>query len=672
LGCRLSTTGIRKRLVVIFILVFTSFLNSLEMDVLPDILITGRVITLKIQTEILDSTEIEVSELVIPKGLELISGPVIRPYYSKIDGVTQRLHQITWALRSTSSGIYILPEIEIKTDIAVFTVEVPTVTVFENDEKFNKYPLIVSWNSNIKREIFVGESLPLIVEAYNLEEINFPDRVISTKPRRGEIIEVSGLGEINPEKVGDADLYRVAVASWIYTPFEAGKVSIPSVRIDINGLTRYTEELELTVKPLPEVNATGGVGEFIITTDISDSQVTPEDFFHYRVKISGQGNIPYIKFPEVEYSGLILIDKKESESIGYSDEGFLGWREIDYTLQALDSGVKEIVLSGVSWIDNDGKDIFFNGNITHINVVSVKVVEEDILPFLSLLRSQDIISSYRFFFYKKPQLWGLLFISLLITLIIKFVKSIRKTRKNKTLLMAVVLSQLLFTSAIFVKGLEYQSELVEADNYIDSGEYTKALAIYDGLTDKMPNNYGLFINKSILNDKLGYISKAVYNIRIAERIAPNNSVIGEIKKYLSKSEESNLKQAKTANPINPDYIFILLIIFFNILVLVIFSLIKNHNITSFSLFFTVLLICLFLGVMLFFVHGKNSVKAGIISEQNASLIKVPNENAMEWLTLDEGNCVYINGEWEDKYLIKTEYGLQGWISKNSILVLEER
>ena len=89
----------------------------------------------------------------------------------------------------------------------------------------------------------------------------------------------------------------------------------------------YEVITELTVKPLPEVNATGGVGEFIITTDISDSQVTPEDFFHYRVKISGQGNIPYIKFPEVEYSGLILIDKKESESIGYSDEGFLGWRD---------------------------------------------------------------------------------------------------------------------------------------------------------------------------------------------------------------------------------------------------------------------------------------------------------------------------------------------------------
>jgi len=66
------------------------------------------------------------------------------------------------------------------------------------------------------------------------------------------------------------------------------------------------------------------------------------------------------------------------------------------------------------------------------------------------------------------------------------------------------------------------------------------------------------------------------------------------------------------------------------------------------------------------------VDAGIISSGGANLTKVPNERALKWMTLGEGNCVYIKGEWKDEYLIETEYGLQGWVSKNSLLVLEER
>ena len=130
-----------------------------------------------------------------------------------------------------------------------------------------------------------------------MRRLTFRTGLFSTKPRRGEIIEVSGLGDINPEKVGEADLYRVPMASWVYTTFETGSVTIPPVRVDINGLTRYTEPLVIDVKPLPEVNATGGVGEFLISTEISNSQVTMEDTFEYKVRISGQGEYPLYKIP---------------------------------------------------------------------------------------------------------------------------------------------------------------------------------------------------------------------------------------------------------------------------------------------------------------------------------------------------------------------------------------
>lgn len=665
-----SRTG--KRLVILFLLLLPVTLFGLDMEILPDILITGRVITLKILTEIPIEDELTISELEIPDGLSLISGPIVRTYYAKVDGKNVRFHQITWALRSRESGIYYMPPIEIKYAREDISVDVPTVKVFNSDERDNNFPLMVDWDKNIKRDIYVGESLPLIVEAYNLEEINFPDRIVSNSPRSGEMVEVAGLGEINPEDVDGENLYRVPVTSWIFTTFQAGRITIPAVRVDINGLTRYTDTLELNVKPLPRVNATGGVGEFLITSELSESQVTPEDLFHFKVRISGQGNIPYIKFPEVEFAGLIVIEKNNDEWIDSGDKGFLGWREIDYTLQALESGVKDIVLSEVSWIDNNGKDIFYNGSTTHINVVSVKVIEEDILPFLSFMTTPEIISSYTLFLYENPVMWISLMISSLVLVIMHIFKSYRSSREKKALLMTLVIAPYLLMSSVFAKGFEYQGQLSLADDFISNGEYLNALNIYDDLEDNLPNNYGLFVNRSILWDKLGNVSQAVYNIRIAERISPANGKINKIKEYLSESEESIQKQAKTSNPINPDYIFILLVIFFNIMVITLIKLIMYKNISQFSLFFTTLLFTLLLTVLLIFIDTKNSVDAGIISSGGANLTKVPNDKALEWMSLEEGNCVYIKGVWEIKFLIETEYGLQGWVDKDSLLVLEER
>ncbi|QEN05013.1 hypothetical protein EW093_09925 [Thiospirochaeta perfilievii] len=672
MGIKLPGRRVRKRLVALLLLLLSSSLFGQEMSVLPDILITGRVITLKIQTDFLYSENIEVGELELPDELSLISGPIVRPYRKRVDGKNQMFNQITWALRSKESGVYTIPNAEIYVKEKLYSVEVPLIKIFNNDERFNNYPLIVEWNKNIKKTIFVGESLPLVVEAYNLEEINFPDRVVTNNPRKGEIVEVSGLGDINPERVGEADLYRVPVASWIYTPFEAGMVTIPSVRVEINGLTRYTGSLEVEVLPVKDLNETGGVGEFLISTEISESQVTPEDMFHYKVRVSGQGNLPYFKFPEIKYDNLILIDKSENESISYTDNGYLGWREIDLTLQALDSGVKEIALSEVSWIDKNGSEIFYNGSISHLNVVSVKIVSEDIMPFLSFMKTPEIISSYRMFLYKNPLMWLFLGFSGLFYIIISLFKSIKKNRGKKGLLMTIAIMPLFLTSAIFAKGFEYQGELVAADKYIDSGDFESALVIYNDLSEKLPYNWGIFVNKSILWDKLDNVANSIYNIRLAERIAPTNSKIKQIKLYLSDSEESSQKQAKTSNGVNPDYIFIILLIFFNLLVLVLIRLLRVKSVTTYSMLFLTLLFSLLSVIMLIFIHSKNRVDAGIISQGGAPLTKVPNEMALDWMTLGEGNCVYIKGEWKDDYLIETEYGLQGWVSKDTILVLEER
>jgi len=399
---------------------------------------------------------------------------------------------------------------------------------------------------------------------------------------------------------------------------------------------------------------------------LSVDQVTPDDTFHYKVRVSGQGNLPYFEIPKVNFSGLILIDKSEDENVDSGAQGFLGWREVDYTLQALEIGVKEISLPSVSWIDKSGIEIFFNGQVSHMNVVSVKVVEEDILPYLSLMNSSDIISSYRFFMYRNPYAWLLLLFSVIITIIISIVKVVSRRYRQKLLIISMAVLPLALFSFTFAKGIEFQSEFQKADKFIETEEYLNALNIYSKLKEELPRNYGLYVNSAILWDKLDNISQAVLNIRIAERIVPTSLKVSQIKHYLSETDEYDLKQAKTASPINPDYLFLLFILFFNIVVIMTIRIKKYRGITTVSLFFISLLLTIVAGLSLYFIDSKDRVSAGIISTGGAELTKVPSDKALEWISLGEGYCVYIKGEWKDQYLIETEYGLGGWLQKDAL------
>lgn len=662
----------RKRLVVALLLLLPIYINSFELEVLPQKPITGRVITLKIWTDIPASEEIEVEDITLPDVFQRISGPLTRTYRKRIEGRYKRFHQITWALRCPEPGIYSVGKVKVKFEDEIHELEFPRVIVYRTDEYRNKFPLLVDWSKSIKKEIYVGESLPLIIEASNLEEIHFPDRVISNPPRKGDFVKVSGIGDIYQEDSYGDTLYRVSVASWVYTPLQPGRVTIPAVRVDINGLRRYTDPLEIRVKALPEINTTRGVGEFIIRASIDKTQVTPADTFIYKIRVEGQGNLPYFNFPKFDHPGLILVDTKSNEYIDYGEKGALGWKEISYTLQAMESGVKEIKLSPVSWINWSGEEIFYDGKTTHINVVSSKVEEEEILPFLSFKTTPEIISSYRVYLYKQPLMWLFLLLSSLIMLLVALFKLFRGSGNKKALLITMVLLPVSLYSFVFAKGLEYQGDLVAAENLISEARYEEAITIYSQLEKDLPNNYGLYINMAILWDKMDNISRAANSIRIAERINPNSKTVKQIKEYLYKSEDANRKQARTVSSINPDLLFILILLLFNLLAFVVVRLIRDRNITNLSLFFILFLFTIMSSVGLVFIHKRNSVKAGTISRGGASIIKVPNKNALDWISIKEGSCVYIIGEWENNYLIETEYGLQGWVNRDSLIVLEER
>jgi hypothetical protein len=59
---------------------------------------------------------------------------------------------------------------------------------------------------------------------------------------------------------------------------------------------------------------------------------------------------------------------------------------------------------------------------------------------------------------------------------------------------------------------------------------------------------------------------------------------------------------------------------------------------------------------------------GIVGHNKAELRKIPLPNASEWIYLEEGTAVEVNGNSAGYLLVKTGFGVEGWIKGDKMLV----
>ncbi len=669
MGKNSDASRFRKGLVALLFLLFTN-LWGYELQILPDKPIVDRVVTFKILTKIESTKDVNiVTDLVLPESFSRISGPVKSLYSVREGNKYVRYYQFTWAVRGAEAGLFEVPNVSVETSGQEINLEFPLVKIFSADELLRDNPIKVKWQDNLKNNIYVGETIPIIIEAHYLDEIIFPENIVTSEPKGGVLTKVSGLGSIELDTYKDLSLYRVSIGSWLFTPREKGRIVIPGMKVNIDGQTRNTGDLVLNVKDIPNEISSRGVGEFIISTNISTTDAILDENLTFKIRVEGMGNLPYFNIPEVEHEGLILINKEENNSISHSLNGYMGFREIVYTLQPIEEGVRNIKIPSLSWIDRNGRVSFYNGQVLSLNIVKAKISQEQLRPYLSFYTPRKILESSKHFIYNIPYLW----LTALFSTILYFVLTIIKIFKNRQIkrlkMITLIFLPFLFLSAASLKKIELERILVEANTYIENGNYNKALEIYSVLEPKVNNNFGLLRNMSILNDKLGNKAAAIYYILAAERINPLFPELQDIKRYLAGDEDTYTKQAKPVGPINPDYLFLGIIIVINLLFYYLLKYKKTRKIVSLSVVIIIIIFLCMLSISFVYLVRKNTQPIGVVKTEKVQVRKVPTEMAFDWLELNQGYSVYIKSHWEDMFLIETEYGLEGWIEKESLMVL---
>lgn len=153
--------------------------------------------------------------------------------------------------------------------------------------------------------------------------------------------------------------YNTTVWSqYVLFPQKSGKMEIPSITFEgvvaqqvasadpfdafFNGGTNYMEvkknivtpKLVINVKELPAgkpANFSGGVGQFTLSSSISNTELKTNDAVTIKLVISGTGNMKLVQTPEVKFpQDFEVYDPKVDNKFNLTREGLSGSKVIEY------------------------------------------------------------------------------------------------------------------------------------------------------------------------------------------------------------------------------------------------------------------------------------------------------------------------------------------------------
>ncbi len=153
-----------------------------------------------------------------------------------------------------------------------------------------------------------------------------------------------------------------------------------------------SDAITLNVKDLPAAPADymGGVGNFNITSEISNEKVTTNDAVTLTLKVSGTGNIRLLRNPELELpSDFEVYDPRATDKVQASDNGVSGTKTIEYLFQPRFEGDYTVPSVNFAYFNPaTGKYITKSTPEYHLHVE--KGSEEQSTTVISSLRKEDV------------------------------------------------------------------------------------------------------------------------------------------------------------------------------------------------------------------------------------------------------------------------------------------
>lgn len=184
------------------------------------------------------------------------------------------------------------------------------------------------------------------------QQINFKREVFNDKIYQVGILKKTVLF---PQQTGSITVRPFSITTLLHQRvqqrsfFDDFFAGVQTVRAKLTS-----DAVTVSVKDLPAAPSdfSGGVGDFKITSEISQEEVTTNDAVTLRVTLSGTGNIRLIQSPKLELSSdFELYDPNTTDNVRASDGGVSGTKTIEYLFQPRYEGNYTIPPIKVSWFN---------------------------------------------------------------------------------------------------------------------------------------------------------------------------------------------------------------------------------------------------------------------------------------------------------------------------------
>ena len=632
----------------VFLTVFLPavFADGIEsVSISPNPVGRGDLFTLTIIVDHDNSYDVDLPLKELPPDITRWRGPYVRSFLeTTAEGGTVRKVRITATFKPRSSGRMIFPGLDVIVDGHAFRTgpQLLRVGLYRNRKLY--MPLEVEWVPAFD-EIYTGEAVPIFLTVKNQEMVSLFDRTRVALPRDGFFEKAEGLGEIETRRTGDVVLYDIPAAAYVYTSPVAGEVKIPSAGVDSDGITGWTDNLYLKIKPVPDrVAGTGAVGVFDFTTEVDTAAVSAGEQISVRSVVSGSGNLNYLKLQQPEAEGCILVSTEEEENYRLSMDGFTGSRTVVWTFGTTEEGSARIKTADFSFFNKDSGIVeTVPGRAYNVNVMEAADTDasEDVekFSFEAVPEPERSGHSWRNLYSERLNYLWLLpgaFFYLLARLL--------KGRRASLALIITVVTVVVSMSLI--------------KSFVGDGEEVRS----SGAAVELYNDAAAFYEEA-------QVPEALHNLRTAVYLEPMNKLYSGTLKQVELQEGFSTSVSPSI-PLHSDLFFYLLVVSVNIFFVAAFfrTLRPGGGLSVVIIMFG--FVALLSSALIFYTHYERQGMTGIISAASGEEVfikKIPYDTAEDWLAAGAGASVRILDESDEFRLVETGLGVKGWVRAADII-----
>ena len=651
-------------------------LRGQETEILiePKHIVRGAMADIRIRTSIPWGAAVDIRRPELDESLVWIAYPSPRSWTPKGES-SMKLVEVFARIQVTRSGIFSLGSFRIRSDGREAVTPVAELIGLERDEAEFPYPVFLEWRT-LPEKFWQGQAIPIVLEIRNLVSLTLADATTLEEAPAGLLEEAHNLGSVQTRQYGEDVLYDVPMASWIWTVNEQGSLNFPAVRVSVGALSRRIEARTVNVLPLPvEALDSLAVGRFKMDVNWNEGPYSVGDIVSVRVRASGVGNLNVLKLPTPELKSAVLVGKDSSFSYVPTLMGYEGWREEQFDFQIGGVGDLKLVVPSWIWLDPEDGLNEWAGLQALLIALDAKATRHD--SNAGLLLGARLFRYRKSLFHWRNAVWALLYLPGFLVLVISFFLG----RMGKFDLgifgrALAALSLALFVPLASARGPTYQIEIASrAAESARRGDWGTAAALYaeleEGLRENITEYPGLLHDVSIVYMELEKPDMAMASIRRALFLRPGarrfEETLGILEDRLGLSN-----QVPPTLTFSPALVFILLLLgvngfFFSLAVLMFRRGVREVN--SFVL-------CTFFLLSSFTVVGVcdylwNRHTAGV-KEDSKPLRKIPGPLATDWIQLPAGEMLSILAFEGDDCLVRTGYGLEGWLPRSSLIIVSGR